>query len=147
MSKFYCNICEEDVTLQNGKCPKCKTDWMNIINGTNLENSKPINNNFQEDYLKENENKDEEDIDITEENIDNNINFFLSWASIGKNFMIVIGIIIAIISLVLIELTEGLSLILLVFSVVIIFAGIIFENSLKWKAYMLHTNVKKNNKK
>lgn len=147
MSKFYCNICEEDVTLQNGKCPKCKTDWMNIINGTNLENSKPINNNFQEDYLKENENKDEEDIDITEENIDNNINFFLSWASIGKNFMIVIGIIIAIISLVLIELTEGLSLILLIFSVVIIFAGIIFENSLKWKAYMLYTNVKKNNKK
>ena len=69
MSKFYCNICEEDVTLQNGKCPKCKTDWMNIINGTNLENSKPINNNFQEEYLKENENKDEEDIDITEENI------------------------------------------------------------------------------
>ena len=147
MSKFYCNICEEDVTLQNGKCPKCKTDWMNIINGTNLENSKPINNNCQEDYLKENENKDEEDIDITEENIDNNINFFLSWASIGKNFMIVIGIIIAIISLVLIELTEGLSLILLIFSVVIIFAGIIFENSLKWKAYMLYTNVKKNNKK
>lgn len=147
MSKFYCNICEEDVTLQNGKCPKCKTDWMNIINGTNLENSKPINNNFQEDYLKENENKDEEDIDITEENIDNNINFFLSWASIVKNFMIVIGIIIAIISLVLIGLTEGLSLILLIFSVVIIFAGIIFENSLKWKAYMLHTNVKKNNKK
>lgn len=147
MSKFYCNICEEDVTLQNGKCPKCKTDWMNIINGTNLENSKPINNNFQEDYLKENENKDEEDIDITEENIDNNINFFLSWASIVKNFMIVISIIIAIISLVLIGLTEGLSLILLIFSVVIIFAGIIFENSLKWKAYMLHTNVKKNNKK
>ena len=31
MSKFYCNICEEEVTLQNGKCPKCKTDWEKII--------------------------------------------------------------------------------------------------------------------
>ena len=32
MSNFYCNICEEDVSLQNGKCPKCKTDWGKIVN-------------------------------------------------------------------------------------------------------------------
>ena len=25
MNKFYCNICEEEIILQNGKCPKCKT--------------------------------------------------------------------------------------------------------------------------
>ena len=57
--------------------------------------------------------------------------------------MIVIGIIISIISFVGIESTDGYSLILLVVSAGIIFAGIIFENSLKWKAYMLHTNMKK----
>ena len=42
MSKFYCNICEEEVTLQNGKCPKCKTDWEKIINEKVSEDSKPI---------------------------------------------------------------------------------------------------------
>ena len=133
MSKFYCNICEEEVTLQNGKCPKCKTDWEKIINEKVSEDSKLIdiykknetNNSFQEEYSNENV--------ITEDNIKNNIDFFLTWASIGKIFMIVIGI----------ESTDGYSLILLVVSAGIIFAGIIFENSLKWKAYMLHTNMKK----
>ncbi len=32
MSKFYCNVCNEDVILQNGKCPKCKTNWAKVIN-------------------------------------------------------------------------------------------------------------------
>ena len=27
--------------------------------------------------------------------------------------------------------------------IIFIFAGIVFENNLKWKAYMLHTNIKK----
>ena len=143
MSKFYCNICEEEVTLQNGKCPKCKTNWENIINEKVSEDSKPIDiykknetiNFFQEEYSDENV--------ITEDNIKNNIDFFLTWAGIVKFFMIVIGIIIAIVSFVGIESTNGYSLILLVFSAVIIFAGIIFENSLKWKAYMLHINMKK----
>ena len=40
MSKFYCNICENDVELQNGKCPKCKTDWEKVIQDTT--NSEPI---------------------------------------------------------------------------------------------------------
>ena len=56
---------------------------------------------------------------------------------------VIIGIIIAIVSLVGIESTDGYSLILLVISASVIFAGIVFENNLKWKAYMLHTNIKK----
>lgn len=146
MNKFYCNICEEEVTLQNGKCPKCKTDWDKIVNEKISEDSTPI-----DIYKKEiNNNKNQEIVYddnkiITEENINNNINFFLTWASIGKIFMIVVGIIIAIISFVGIEATDGYSLILLIVSAGSIFAGIIFENNLKWKAYMLHTNLKKKN--
>ena len=147
MSNFYCNICEEEVTLQNGKCPKCKTDWNKIINEEISEDSTPIDiykkniNNNDNEEIREKEYDDSRI--ITEENINNNINFFLTWASIGKIFMIVVGIIITIISFVLLESTDGYSLILLVISASIIFAGIIFENNLKWKAYMLYTNIKK----
>lgn len=147
MSNFYCNICEEEVTLQNGKCPKCKTDWNKIINEEISEDSTPIDiykkniNNNDNEEIREKEYDDSRI--ITEENINNNINFFLTWASIGKIFMIVVGIIITIISFVLLESTDGYSLILLVISASVIFAGIVFENNLKWKAYMLHTNIKK----
>ena len=147
MNNFYCNVCEEEVTLQNGKCPKCKTDWDKIINQKISEDSTPIDIYKKEIINNDNEKKQEIEYDdykvITEENINNNINFFLTWASIGKILMISIGIIIAIISFIGIEATAGYSLILLIVSAGIIFAGIIFENSLKWKAYMLHTNMKK----
>ena len=147
MNNFYCNVCEKEVTLQNGKCPKCKTDWDKIINQKISEDSTPIDIYKKEIINNDNEKKQEIEYDdykvITEENINNNINFLLTWASIGKIFMISIGIIIAIISFIGIEATAGYSLILLIVSAGIIFAGIIFENSLKWKAYMLHTNMKK----
>ena len=147
MNNFYCNVCEEEVTLQNGKCPKCKTDWDKIINQKISEDSTPIDIYKKKIINNDNEKKQEIEYDdykvITEENINNNINFFLTWASIGKILMISIGIIIAIISFIGIEATAGYSLILLIVSAGIIFAGIIFENSLKWKAYMLHTNMKK----
>ena len=43
MSKFYCNVCNEDVVLQNGKCPKCKTNWAKVINeSVDGESSKPM---------------------------------------------------------------------------------------------------------
>ena len=109
-----------------------------------IERSKKMEQNLQE--LSDEKNQEvvyDEYKVITEEGIKNNINFFLTWASIGKIFMISIGIIIAIISIIGIEVTDGYSLILLIASIGIVFAGIIFENSLKWKAYMLHTNMKK----
>ena len=149
MNKFYCNICEEEIILQNGKCPKCKTDWDKIINQKMSEDSAPID--IYKKEIIDNDISDEKNQEvvydeykvITEEGIKNNINFFLTWASIGKIFMIFISIIIAIISIIGIEVTDGYSLILLIASIGIVFAGIIFENSLKWKAYMLHTNMKK----
>ena len=43
MSKFYCNVCNEDVVLQNGKCPKCKTNWAKVINeSVDGESNKPM---------------------------------------------------------------------------------------------------------
>lgn len=43
MSKFYCNVCNEDVVLQNGKCPKCKTNWAKVINESiDGESNKPM---------------------------------------------------------------------------------------------------------
>lgn len=145
MRNFYCNICNEDVTLQNGKCPKCKTDWNKIINEKISDDNTPIdvykndvaNNNYND------ENEYEDKSVITEENIKNNIEFFLMWAFVGKIFMIIIALVFAIISFAEIELTNGYSLMLLILSAGFVFAGIIFENNLKWKAYMLHTNIRK----
>lgn len=31
MKTFYCNKCEKDIELINGKCPICKIDWISII--------------------------------------------------------------------------------------------------------------------
>ena len=31
MGKFYCNKCNKNVTLKNGKCPICNTDWRNTM--------------------------------------------------------------------------------------------------------------------
>ena len=88
MKNFYCNVCEEEVTLQNGKCPKCKTDWDKIINQKISEDNTPIDIYKKETINNDNEKKQEIEYDdykvITEENINNNINFFLTWASIGK---------------------------------------------------------------
>ena len=124
MSKFYCNVCDEDVNLQNGKCPKCKTNWEKIEE-EKLDDATPIE--FKEEY----------------EEIDKNISFFLKWARRGKIFMIIFAIISIIVALAALEDTDGASLFLLIFAVVVISYAKIFENNLKWKAYMLHTNNKK----
>ncbi len=149
MSNFYCNICEEDVSLQNGKCPKCKTDWGKIVNSKVSDESTPVdiykkdivNNKDEEIQIKE----FEDNKIITEESISNNINFFLTWSTIVKIIMIIIGIIVAIYSIIRMEATDGNSILLLIFVPLIILYGFILENILKWKAYMLYTN--SNNKK
>ena len=137
MSKFYCNVCNEEVSLQNGKCPKCKTNWDKITE-EKLDNATPIE--FKEEY----EEIDKTDVkNITELDINNNISFFLRWAFRGKVFMIILAIISIIVALATVEDTDGASLFLLIFAVVVISYAKIFENNLKWKAYMLHTNSKK----
>lgn len=137
MGKFYCNVCDEEVNLQNGKCPKCKTNWEKI-DEEKLDDATPIE--FKEEY----EEIDKTDAkNITELDINNNISFFLKWARRGKIFMIIFAIISIIVALAVVEDTDGASLFLLIFAVVVISYAKIFENNLKWKAYMLHTNNKK----
>ena len=109
-----------------------------IIKKINIEREYQEVAEFNEKKVKEIKVKE-----ITNDDIQSNINFFLTWAKIDKIFMIIIAIIIAIISLVVLEDTDGYSLILLIFSVALVFQSMIFENSLKWKAYMLHTNNKR----
>ncbi len=138
MSKFYCNVCDEEVTLENGKCPKCNTDWEKIIN----ENTS--DNNADDSIQKKSTITNSADEDVTiEDGIYETINFFLNWAGAAKIFFVIIAIIIAIISICGIAATDGFSLLLLVVSVILLFTGNIFENSLKWKAYMLYTNMNK----
>ncbi len=139
MSKFYCNVCDEEVTLENGKCPKCNTDWEKIIN----ENTS--DNNADDSIKKKSTITDDstnEDVTI-EDGIYKTINFFLNWAGAAKIFYVILAIITAIISICGIAATDGFSLLLLVVSVILLFTGNIFENSLKWKAYMLYTNMNK----
>ena len=144
MNKFYCNICENEVELQNGKCPKCKTDWEKV--SQDITNSEPIDYkkiNIEREHQEVAEFNEKEVKEIINDDIQSNVNFFLTWANIGKIFMIIIAIIIAIISVAGAEDTDGYSLILLIFSAALVFYAMIFENSLKWKAYMLHTNNKR----
>ena len=77
---------------------------------------------------------------INDDDISKNIKFFLKWAEIGKIIMIICAIIVALVSFGLIEDSDGFSLLFLLGSALLVFFSFIFENGLKWKAYMLHTN-------
>jgi len=74
MNRFYCNVCKKDIMLENGICPDCKTNWDKIINESQISSK---NNTF--DNCR--------DINsITEEHINDNINFYLTWSKIIKIF-------------------------------------------------------------
>ena len=138
MSKFYCNKCDEDVVLENGMCPKCKTNWGNIIKVTDkLNNDLPL----RKPPVRKKDIDDEME-EITYKDIADVIVFFLSWASFGKFLSIFISLAVAVIAIVLAGETQGLSLFLFALVPLLIFIGFVFENSLKWKAYMLYTNSK-----
>ena len=163
MNKFYCNVCGEEITLQNGKCPKCKTNWNKIINEDIVsEESEPFNPNdgkdlsFEDNYIPK---KDHTDIkSITEEDINSNIVFFLRWGLIVKVILAVLGIIIAVGSFILAgnvedyqkeEFRTDIVYIVsgIVVFIVLILAGIIFEKNLQWKAYMLKNTHEINKKR
>lgn len=148
MSKFYCNICGEDVTLQDGKCPKCKTNWKKVIEKEEKsDNQKPFKT-IKKIFFEDDENieDDESNVDrqvITQDDILDNIDFFLKWSEVVLIVFIIIAIIIAVVAFGLIGITRGLSLLLLIPTAVTIIIAIIASNCLKWKAYMLHTNYKR----
>ena len=150
MKKFYCNICDEEVELKNGKCPKCKTDWEKISSDSVNNETEPVDvyskkSKVDEEFFKEDKKELLEDW-FKEDDIDNNIIFLIKWGEIVKFIMIVLAIIVAIISFVEISKTEGYSLLKLIYSGLLIIFGVLMENIFKWMAYMLYTN-KKNNKK
>ena len=52
MSKFFCSMCDKDVTLENGKCPICKADWSDFVD--------------EESYVKNKLNKMEKEVEVVE---------------------------------------------------------------------------------
>ena len=78
MEKFYCNYCEEDVVLKNGKCPKCNTDWEKTVD---TGKTVGIDGKIIDNELKK-EHKQEVSFNhsITNADINDNIEFFMSWA-------------------------------------------------------------------
>lgn len=77
------------------------------------------------------------------EAINNNIAFFLKWADIVKIIMFILAGIILIIMLARFDELEGLTILsYIIESAILICLGFISEAMLKWKAYMLYTNLK-----
>ena len=132
MKNFYCMNCSEYVDLVDGKCPKCHTDWKKILEENN-PNKQYEDNNIPTVTVKE----------ITEEDLDYNIYNLLSFARIGKIFLIIVALIIAAGAFIAIDATNGYSALLLIPSFITIFLATVFENNVKWKAYMLYTNIHK----
>jgi hypothetical protein len=142
MSKFYCNTCGEEVELQNGKCPKCKTNWAKIIKDSEgTDDAIPVDLEFNE-IPKEVPAPTIEEIKISEEDINYNIYFFLKWAKTIKTLVFIFAIILALYAVFAFEATSGASILLLIFCPAMIVYASIIENNLRWKAYMLHTNKK-----
>lgn len=152
MKKIYCNKCEEDVELVDGKCPNCKTNWekeieelQETIKNDKSDIEEEINNEEvdvieEDDEMTDKDYEDDSFVFISEKNINRNINFFLKWAKFGKVVFWILAVILGFVALIGAEETDGMSLFLLIGSCMFIFFAYIFENNLKWKAYMLYTN-------
>lgn len=135
MKKKYCYICDEEVILHDGKCSRCNT----ALEETCVD----VKQTDEIDAVKEKKVVVKNNIAITNDDITNNINFFLKHGYYVKVFLYVIAVIMAILAIVLIDETDGLSLFLFLVSLSISGSGVIFENNLKWKAYMLYINMKR----
>ena len=148
MEKFYCNICNKDVKLENGKCPNCGTDWKKIITEPDID-GEPI-------LFYDNTNKNQKDnnkayISNTLKNKSDDIketySFYLRTANIGKYIILLFATVIAIFSILLLESTDGFSLSILFIAFVLVGYAFVFEKNFKWKAYMLKLVYMNKNKK
>ena len=131
MSKFYCTVCEKDVELEKGVCPKCLTDWDKIFHDAGVpDGPKP----------KDSDDDTRIELDpyesITKEDIRNNINFFIKIANVGTIIIMLLALVVAIAAF-------ASDLILLLVSLGLFLFAFIFEHMVKWKAYMLYTNLNK----
>ena len=142
MEKFYCNKCQEDVELINGKCPKCGTNWDEVMR------SSIAKENISVDYYANNEQGSNPKEKYTND-IKGVWSFFLDYANVCKYICFVFAVIVFILMFLYEEINIHIVLIHMmgVFSMILL--GIILEKSFKWKAYMLKTNyeISKNLKK
>ncbi len=147
MSKFYCNVCEEDVVLENGKCPKCKTNWSKVIKDSENFDAIAVDVNGKESGFTSRDFVNHADngyVDISDEDIDNTINFFLKWGRIGAYLIIIFAFLLIVLALAAYDDLGPASIMLILGALLMVFYAIIFNHSLRWKAYMLYTNKKKN---
>lgn len=119
MKKIYCNQCEKNVISEHGRCSNCGLDLKNEASTRDFFNHQELN--------------ETNDIVVTYQ-------FFSKYANAAKMFCFVIALLMAFLSITLLYETDGLSLILLLISILIVFYGILLEKHLKWKSYMLQTN-------
>lgn len=129
MKNFYCNNCNQDVELEDGKCPICKNNWGKVID--NAMNPKVVNGE---------ENSIEEDITET-------ISFYIRIAKIGKDIFAILAALLLALSIFYVALViyEGqlvFMIISLIISGIMIFSGFLFEKNMRWKAYMLQASLK-----
>lgn len=145
MEKFYCNSCKEDVTLNNGKCPKCNTDWSKKMkvdeNSVSVlsDDANQITDGDEYEVLTPSERAEK----ISLVDIDKNVSFFLIWAVVLRVLFILSSIATFILSFLFIEDTEYQSLFLLIPAFLTFLFSFVAANMLKWKAYMLLTNSRK----
>ena len=121
MNKFFCNNCNNTVTLVNGKCPKCGYEWKDSLKNIS---DKMDDNSF-------NERKDD---------IISTFDYFFYWGFCIKLFCLVVAIVFSVFSIFDISKSHGLSLLGLIPALVILLEGIAMEKRYKWKAYLLQTN-------
>lgn len=142
METFYCNVCDKDVVLKDGVCPFCQTNWKKIQ---------------YESAQVDNQPKEESDkLIISDEKIEDNIEFFLHFAYAIIALGIIIGVLIIWLTANIVSLSiksnkhiDNFSLIIMLIAVILLLVDAIFTailvHSLKWKAYMLYTNKNKSN--
>ncbi len=139
-NKFYCNNCETEVELINGICPKCNTNWKQIIEETT--NNKEEFESYQASLNFTNTNSN---LKVTEsENIDINKtnSLLLFWGKAVKIGFIVIGIVVIILDILLSSIVSFPPIVGTVIGIILLFLGPIFESIIKWMAYLLDTNRK-----
>ncbi len=140
---FYCKICKGQVVLDGGKCPGCHTDYSEELASERKQSNEVEETNYEEQKAI---NVEQIINNISRDKIDANISFFITWGVVLKVILFIVSFACMVLSFVLIDSTDSLSLLLLIPMVSSILMAFIVDNQLKWKSYLLYSvsrNVKK----
>ena len=136
MSKetFYCNECNKDVVLKNGKCPNCGTNWKEIINDIGKGNGVSINDIVQEEPVVTKEDKISEKEDISQ-----TYDFYISRSKIIGTILYGLAIVFLIVALILFQYEEygELGIFFIVMMIITAYKALFIEKEMKWKGYAL----------